>query len=91
MQIVSSFCWYFFWDEWFVQNINVSGKGRIFDFPGFGHIQNFRKKSSNNIMSNFLDRFSICFLQIGLSFNPAPIWLRPIKTLGYFELWSNIF
>jgi hypothetical protein len=37
-------------------------------------------------------RFVSCYnIQIGLSFNPAPIWLRPIKTLGYFEVWSNIF
>ena len=62
LSVSTNIIFIFIIDEWFVQNINISGKSQIFVFPGFGHIQISPKKSSDNVMSNFLDRFSICFL-----------------------------
>ena len=65
MPIVPSFCWYqYYFSETsgLFRISNVSGKSQISVFPRFGHIQISPKKSSDNVMSDFLNRFSICFL-----------------------------
>ena len=76
----------FFWDKWFVQNINSSGKSQISVFPGFGHIQISPKKSSDNVMSNLLNR--VRFVSYYNRLVSALLWhqflLPPIYILWWF-------